>query len=376
MKAYFYGIFTRRLRYSVRMDKLRNWAGYASAAGAALACSLIGVAMEPRFDIVNIAMVYLLAVVVIALRCSRGAAIFSAAISMAAFDFMFVPPAGTFTVHDAQYLLTFAIMLVVALVISELMARSQRENAARTELAVEAETEKIRSALLASISHDLRTPLAVIAGASSSLAQGGERISSEERAALAQSIYGHARDISEQVDKVLQMTRFEMGPITLTRDWTAISEIVGSVLARLAERLSAHKLLLDIPPDLPLVHVDATLIDQVLSNLLENAARHTPPGTVVRVRAQVQAKDLVVSVEDFGLGLDDRDIERVFDKFYRREKEGSVTGVGLGLAICRAIVTLHQGRIWAEQMPGGGTVFRFALPLQQAPLAPAESGAP
>lgn len=355
------------------VERSRNWAGYAGAAAATFVCTLIGVAMQPRFDIVNIAMVYLLAVVVIAFRFSRGAAIFSAAASVAAFDFIFVPPAGTFTVHDVQYLFTFAIMLVVALAISELMARSRKENAARTALAVEAETEHIRSTLLASISHDLRTPLAVMAGASSSLAQDGERLSGEERSALAQSIYRNARDMSEQVDKVLQMTRFEMGPITLARDWAAIPEIVGSVLARLVDRLSSHKLLVDIPPDLPLVHVDATLIDQVLANLLENASRHTPPGTLVRVRAQVQGGEMLVSVEDFGPGLDDRDIERVFDKFYRREKEGPVAGVGLGLAICRAIVKLHDGRIWAEQMPGGGTVFRFALPIRQAPMAPAES---
>jgi len=356
------------------MKKTSTWQGYASAAAAAIVCTLAGVAMQPRFDIVNIAMVYLLAVVVIALRFSRGAAIFSAAVSVATFDFVFVPPAGTFTVHDVQYLLTFAIMLVVALVISELMERARRENAASTALAVEAETERVRSTLLASISHDLRTPLAVMTGASSSLAQGGERLGAEERAALANSIYGHARDMADQVDKVLQMTRFEMGPISLHRDWAAISEIVGSVLARLSERLAGHKLLVEIPPDTPLMRVDAALIEQVFSNLLENAARHTPPGTVVRVRARVQDKELVVSVEDFGLGLDDRDIERVFDKFYRREHEGPVAGVGLGLAICRAIVSLHEGRIWAEQMPGGGTALRFTLPIEPAPDAPPESG--
>jgi two-component system sensor histidine kinase KdpD len=335
-----------------------------------LACTLIGVAMQSRFDIVNIAMVYLLAVVVIALRFSRGAAIFSAALSVAAFDFVFVPPSGAFTVNDVQYLFTFAIMLIVALVISALIERAKQESAASTALAVEAETERMRSTLLASISHDLRTPLAVMLGASSSLERGGERLSSEERAALTKSIVGHASDMADQVDKVLQMTRFEMGAIALERDWAAISEIAGSVLARMAGRLSGHKLLVEIPPDTPLIRVDATLIEQVITNLLENAARHTPAGTVVRVRALAKGSDLVVSVEDYGPGLDDRDIERVFDKFYRREKEGPVAGVGLGLAICRAIVSLHHGRIWAEQMPGGGTAFRFTLPIEKAPAAP------
>jgi two-component system sensor histidine kinase KdpD len=349
----------------------KHWIGYACAAGAALLCTLIGLAMVPRFDIVNIAMIYLLAVVVIALRFSRGAAIASSVLCVAAFDFMFVPPQGTFTVDDVQYLLTFAIMLAVALVVSGLMERGRRQTEARAALALEAETERIRSTLLASISHDLRTPLAVMTGASSSLAEGGERLPAAERTALAQSIYDQAREMSERVGKVLQMTRLETGAITLERDWESIREIAGAVLARLAGRLADHRLMVDLPEDLPLVRVDAALIDQALANLVENAARHTPAGTPIRVRAERRGGELVVSVEDFGVGIDDRDIERVFAKFHRGAGAGS--GVGLGLAICRAIVQLHQGTAWAERLPGGGTAFRFTLPVEEAPRAPIES---
>lgn len=370
--ASFYGIFTRAVRYSSCVDKARPWIGYACAAGAAVLGTLIGLAMAPRFDIVNIAMVYLLAVVVVALRFSRGAAILSAVLCVAAFDFMFVPPQGTFTVDDVQYLLTFAIMLAVALVISGLMERGRRETEARAALALEAGTERIRSTLLASISHDLRTPLAVMTGASSSLVERGERLAAEERGALARSIYNQARDMSEQVAKVLQMTRLETGAIVLERDWAAITEIAGSVLARLAERLAGHRLMVDIPADLPLVRVDATLIDQALANLVENAARHTPPGTLVRVRAQRSNDELVVSVEDFGVGIDDRDVERVFAKFHHGAAAGAGGGVGLGLAICRAIVQLHGGKAWAERLAGGGTAFRFTLPVDEAPRPPAE----
>jgi len=355
------------------MNRWRQLAGYGVGAGLTLLCTLAGMAMAPRFDIVNIAMVYLLAVVVMALRFARGAAIFAAALSVAAFDYLFVPPAGAFTIHDAQYLLTLAIMLAVALVISELTARSRRENAARTALAVQAETERIRSTLLASISHDLRTPLAVMAGASSSLAERAEQLSAEERRSLAQSVYAQARDMADQVDKVLQMTRLEMGAITPARDWAAISEIVGSVLARLRERLSGHILVVDIAPDAPLVRVDAGLIEQVLTNLLENAARHTPRGTLVHVRVVMQGGELIVSVEDFGPGLEGRGVQRVFDKFHGRADESRPAGMGLGLAICRAIVLLHGGRIWAEHMSGGGAAFRFALSLEQVPSAPAET---
>jgi two-component system sensor histidine kinase KdpD len=219
----------------------------------------------------------------------------------------------------------------------------------------------------------LRTPLAVLTGASSTLAEGGDRLPPAERHALAQSIYDQAREMSEQVAKVLQMTRLETGAIALERDWAAIPEIAGSVLARLSDRLAGHHLIVDLPVDLPLVRVDATLIDQALANLVENAARHTPAGTVVRVRGQRKGNELVISVEDFGLGIDDRDIERVFDKFHHGASEGAGRGVGLGLAICRAIVLLHQGSAWAERLPGGGTAFRFTLPVEEAPRPPAEA---
>lgn len=372
--ANFNGIFTPALQYSGRMHKEPAWVGYASAAGAALACTLAGFAMRPFFDIVNIAMVYVLVVMAVALRFTRGAAVFSAVLCVGAFDFTFVPPVGAFNVDDAQYLLTFAIMLAVALVISGLMEVRRRQAEVQAALALEAETERIRSALLASISHDLRTPLAVMTGASSSLAENGSRLGADEREALAKSIYDQARAMSEQVAKVLQMTRLETGAITLERDWASVQEIAGSVLARLSERLAGHRVVVDMPADLPLVRIDATLIDQALANLVENAACHTPPGTLVRIRGQHKGSEIIVSVEDFGMGIDDADVERVFAKFHRGASEGASRGVGLGLSICRAIVRLHDGRAWAERLSGGGTAFRFTLPVEDAPRPPAEAG--
>ena len=186
---------------------------------------------------------------------------------------------------------------------------------------------------------------------------------------LAQSIYSKSRELSDHVEKVMQMTRLESGGIELQREWSSLPELVGSVLARLEERLSTHKLLLEISPDLPLAHVDAALIEQVLTNLLENAARHTPEGTIIRVRAPLNESQWDVSVEDFGPGLKDEDIDRVFEKFYRGQREGSVAGVGLGLAICRAIVTLHGGHIWAEANPHGGTIFQFTIPVKKMPMS-------
>ena len=354
-----------RLRYSERM----KWLGYAWAAGATAACTLVGLVLAPWLELVNLALVYLLGVVLVALRWRRGPVLVASILSIAAYNFFFVPPSGTFHVDDPQYLLTFAMMLAVGLIVSGLTDAVRRRAQAQAELAIQAETERIRNALLSSISHDLRTPLAVISGSSSSLAEGGERMAADERRALAQSIFRESQEMSELVGKVLQMTRLESGGLTLERDWCSIGEIAASVLRRLKPRLADHMVMLDLPAELPLARVDGALIEQALANLLENAARHTPPRTLVRVRAHVEGGDLVVSVEDFGPGLPEGELEHLFEKF-RHARRG---GAGLGLAICRAIIALHGGRIWAERLPGVGTAFRFSLPLERPPEMPVEA---
>lgn len=329
--------------------------------------------MAPRFDVVNIAMVYLLAVVGIALKFTRGAAVLTCVLCVVAFDVLFVPPKGTFTVDDAQYLLTFAIMLGVGLVISHLMTNVRRQASEQARLSVATETERIRNALLASISHDLRTPLAVMSGASSTLAERGEKMAPDERQALARSVFEQSREMAEHVSKVLQMTRLENGAIELRREWSSIGEIVEATLARLGERLARHRVLIELDDDLPLLRVDAALVEQALGNLLENAARHTPAGTVVRLRVQRHGAEIAVSVEDYGGGLPEADVERVFAKFEHGSGEGATGGIGLGLAICRSIVKLHHGHAWAEKLLAGGSAFRFTLPLEAAPEAPREA---
>jgi two-component system sensor histidine kinase KdpD len=346
-----------------------KWLGYAWAAGAIATCTLASLLLAPWLEQVNIALVYLLGIVLVALRWRRGPVVAASILAIAAYNFFFVPPSGTFHVDDPQYLLTFAMMLAVGLIVSWLTDTARRRAQAQAELAIQAETERIRNALLSSISHDLRTPLAVISGASSSLAEGGERMAPQERRALAQSVFRESQGMSELVAKVLQMTRLESGGLTLERDWCSIGEIAASVVRRLKPRLADHLVMVDVPGDLPLARVDAALIEQALANLLENAARHTPPRTLVRLRAHVHANQLVVSVEDFGPGLPEGDLEHLFEKF----RHGGRGGVGLGLAICRAIVALHGGRIWAERLPGVGTAFRFSLPLEAPPEMPAEA---
>ena len=328
--------------------------------------------VRASIGVVNIAMVYLLAVVLVALHHARGPAILTSVLCITAFDVLFVPPAGTFTVDDLQYVFTFAIMLTVGLVISHLVAGVRRQAREQAALEVAAETERIRSALLASISHDLRTPLAVMAGASSTLAEAADKLSSSERQALAQSIFEQSRDMAERVTKVLQMTRLETGEIRIDRDWTSIAEVASSALDRTSERLASHRVIVELPNDLPLVRVDAALVEQALANLLENAAKHTPAGTVVRLCARQRAHELVVSVVDHSGGPSEVDVERIFQKFAHGPIETTAGGVGLGLAICRAIVRLHGGDAWAECVPSGGMAFRFSLPIERAPPAAAE----
>jgi two-component system sensor histidine kinase KdpD len=497
-----------------------RWPGYLWGVVATGACTTLGLVTSPLFELVNVAMIYLLAVVLIAARYGRGPAVATSVFAVAAFDFFFVPPQLTFAVSDMQYLVTFAIMLLVALLISDLTARvrlqanvaGHRERrtallyamsrelaatrgaeamarvavrhvgevfdsqvvvllpgadgrlahpngeataaslrgadlavaqwvqdhgetaglgtdtlpsaaalylplagsqavlgvlgvlpanprrvllpeqfhlletfAAQVALALEraqlgeraqrasidAETEGLRNALLASISHDLRTPLAVISGASSTLAEKDGSLAPEARVGLARSIFEQSQQMAGLVANVLQMTGLEGGAIALERDWHSLGEIAGSVLGRLRERLSAHPVAVELPAELPLVRVDATLIEQVLANLLENAAKYTPPGTALRLRAERGERELTVSVEDEGPGLPPGDPERLFDKFQRGATESAIGGVGLGLAICRAVVALHGGRIWAERRQRGAA-FRFTLPVEAAPQAPVE----
>jgi two-component system, OmpR family, sensor histidine kinase KdpD len=220
----------------------------------------------------------------------------------------------------------------------------------------------------------LRTPLAVMSGASSSLAESGECMTAAERRALATSVCEQAQDMSELVTKVLQMTRLESGAIALDRDWASLGEMAGSVLRRLASRLVHHRVIVDVAQDLPLLLVDGVLIEQALGNLIENAATHTPSGTVVRLSAEARGAEVIVTVEDYAKGISGDDADRLFDKF-NRSPGGTRSGVGLGLAICRAIIGLHGGRAWAERLPAGGSAFRFSVPLHEVPVVSAEPAA-
>jgi two-component system sensor histidine kinase KdpD len=238
-------------------------------------------------------------------------------------------------------------------------------------LARKAETESMRNSLLNAISHDLRSPLAVLVGASSSLVT-DERLSDAAKRDLAETIHEESKRMSTLVGNLLDMARLESGAVELARQWTPLEEIVGSVLSRLETMLAAHPVSVTLPPDLPLLNVDPVLIEQVFANLLENAVKYTPRGTRIEISAQRLSGRISVEVADSGPGIPPGEEGKLFDKFYRLKHEAAQSGVGLGLAICKAIIAAHGGSITAANRASGGAIFRFELPAGEPPPVEAE----
>jgi two-component system, OmpR family, sensor histidine kinase KdpD len=237
---------------------------------------------------------------------------------------------------------------------------------------ISAERALLRNTLLASISHDLRTPLAAIAGAGSLIAQPEYALNVDRRTTLGNLIERKARDMSQLLTNVLELMQMEFGSGTLRTDWHAIDDLVALALRTNQARLAQWRTVVNLPGDLPLILVEATLIVQILSNLLENAAKYTPPGTTITISAAVRAKNILLVVADDGPGLPPGDPERLFEKFQRGRSESNIVGVGLGLAICRAAARLHGGDIHAMDNVGGGARFEIALPME----TPADAAPP
>jgi two-component system sensor histidine kinase KdpD len=487
--------------------------GYAYALVGVLIATAADWLMFPYFATANLIMMYLIAVVTVAIGWGHGPSVAASILSVATFDFFFVPPYYSFVVSDVQYLLTFGVMLAVALIISNLAVRLQQqaelaryrerrtgvlyamsrdlaihrgtgmlsqlavkhlrdafdaqvaifladadkrvqlqrgellffelepkeagvaqwvfdhsERAGlgtdtlpgasalyvplvasagaigvvavrpkddallldperlhlleslvnqvalaieRTRLSdkaqqahVQMETERMRNAILSSVSHDLRTPLATITGAASSLAEGQDGLNAAARKDLARSICREADRLDRLLKNLLDMMRIEAGAVQLSREWHPIDEVVGAALARLEGRLRDHTVNTTFPADLPLVLVDGVLLEQVIINLVENAVKYVPAGTIIDLVATANDREIVVDVADRGPGIPFGEESRIFNKFYRG-KSAREGGVGLGLTICRGIVEAHGGRIWVEHRPGGGAIFRFTIPLPE-----------
>ena len=190
---------------------------------------------------------------------------------------------------------------------------------------------------------------------------------------LAATIHDEAQRMSVLVSNLLDMARLESGNAQIKRQWSSLEELIGSVLTRLGDPLSGHPVNVALPDDLPLINVDPVLIEQVLANLLENAAKYTPAGTSIDVSADATDNRVAVEIADRGPGIPAGEEARLFDKFYRLKSESAQSGVGLGLAICKAIIVAHGGTIIAMNRPGGGALFRFELPAAEPPTVESET---
>jgi two-component system sensor histidine kinase KdpD len=475
--------------------------------------TLLGLTLRARVEPTNLVMIYLAMVVAAAVYLGRGPSLLAAVVGVLAFDFFLVPPYLTFAVSDTQYILTFAALLAVSLIVSALTARvrEQAEAAIQREarttalynlgrdltsiidpmqlsqiiishlgdaldrqvaiflpehgqvrevasspgyqpdpnelgvaqwayqhdqpagrgtdtlpaaslrclplrtgaglvgvlgiregdpgshltteqrqtmdafadqaaLAIErarlAEqvqqadllraADKLQTALLNSISHDLRTPLVSITGALSSLAQGPNDLDSAARRSLIQTAHEEAQRLNRLVANLLDMTRLEAGAMQVKREPCDVEDLIGASIGQMEERLAGRTVTVSVPEATPMIALDFVLMAHVLTNLLDNALKYSPADSPLEVQVRRQGQEVLISVLDQGMGIPPEDRERVFGKFYRVQRPEQVTGTGLGLAICRGIVEAHGGRIWAESRDPGGTCMTVALPAGDA----------
>ncbi|HEU4709841.1 MAG TPA: DUF4118 domain-containing protein [Methylophilaceae bacterium] len=473
---------------------------YLVSAIACLATAFLAALIRPWFDTVNIVMLFLLAVFLVSWRLGQGPAVLAAFLSVGLFDFFFVPPRLTFAVADIQYLLTFVVMLAVALITGQLTAllRKQAEAAqqeeARTralyetakslagavklpqvaetvaaflhneidadcmlllpddtgqlqaqgsgrvwiephlaqavydrgqsgeeadgvrylpligatrvrgvlaispvasgndmlnqpmleavatlsaiaverlhyvEVAQQAQlqtaSERLRSSVLSALSHDLRTPLTILVGIADSLARSHLEARQKEDA---EAVRDQAMRLAGLVENLLDMARLHAGDIQLRREWQPLEEVIGSSLKLLGRALGRHPVRIELPADLPLLEFDAVLMERVFCNLLENASKYSPEDSPIDITANRKAGLVEISVRDYGPGIAPERQDRIFEMFVRGVSESNQHGVGLGLAICRAIVDAHCGTIIAENCTPGAR-FTFTLPVGEPPV--------
>jgi two-component system, OmpR family, sensor histidine kinase KdpD len=353
------GVRPRRLSW-------KSLSGYLGAtlivAGVAALVRLLHIFMPGT----NLSIVFLIAVLVSALRWGVGASIYAALLSILVYDFLFVNPVHTLVIASFQDVLALLAFLVVAVLTSNLMERIRKQADEMAQVRVLAESERLRSTLLSSVSHDLRTPLASIIGSATSLLSYGQEYDESAQTELLQTIREEAERLDRYVGNLLSMTRLESGALELRRDWADPGDLVASALAQLAPRLREHDVVVGSEPGVPLVKVDFVLMEQVLVNLLDNAAKYAPPATTIRVNIGRAEGAVQIAVADEGGGMPPEDLERVFDKFYRVGRGDSRDGsTGLGLSICRGIVEAHGGRVYARlRADGSGTVFTVELPVE------------
>ncbi|MCP1314473.1 MULTISPECIES: ATP-binding protein [unclassified Halomonas] len=322
--------------------------------------------LQAWLALANLSLVFLSAVLACAILASGYAAVLSALVGFVTFNFFFTEPRYSLLVAEREQLLTLCFFLLVALVVGRVAGESRRRMQALGAARLAEERERLRSALLASVSHDLRTPLASIIGAASSLRALDAQLSPVDRRELLDGVLGESQRLDRYIQNLLDMTRLGHGELKIERDWVSLDDMVASARRRLASALEGVTLLQRWPAgSLPLLYVHPALIEQALVNVLENAARFSPPGGTLEMSAATDetASHMIIALTDQGPGIAPAMREKVFEMFYTGD--GSPHGSGLGLAICKGMVGAHGGEVVAEAGPEGrGTTMVIRLPLR------------
>jgi K+-sensing histidine kinase KdpD len=379
------------------LDRMRRLTPHAVALVAvAVVTGGIG-AIEARGHIANISMLYLIVVLATATIAGRGPAISASISAFLMFNWFFVEPLHTLSVGDPNEWFALVIFLATAVITGQLAANQReraREAAEReretvtlyeerdrlreraTEAEVHRQADELKTALLGAVSHDLRTPLASIIASAGSLRQHDVVWTDAEQESFLSDIEGEARRLARIVANLLDLSRMESGTLRPERGWYDVAALVDDVLGRLRAATRDHPVRVRVSDDMPPVPLDYVEVDQVLSNLVENAVRHTPGGTEIWITVERSEGEAVITVSDSGPGIPEAELPRLFDPFVRAaRRKGGPGGVGLGLAIARGLVEAHGGRITAENRAGGGATFRFTLPLELPGRAPALAAA-
>lgn len=277
------------------------------------------------------------------------------------------PSRGESRIPEATHRVLRTFAAQIAGVIERL--RLQREAA---DAEVLRKTDELKSALLAAVSHDLRTPLASIRIAATGLLQNHLRSDEDARRELLEMIDTEAARLARLVNNLLDLSRIEAGVLRPEKEWRDLQEVVARAVDHTHDRLRSHRVDVDVPADLPLVPLDFTEIEDVLVNLLDNAVRHSPESTTIRISAAQRDHEVVVQIENEGPPIPLDATGQIFDRFYRVQRDRR--GLGLGLAICKGLVEAHGGRIWVERPGEPGARFAFTLPLDQAPASQSRRG--
>lgn len=323
------------------------------------------------FSEANIITVYILGVLVTAVTTSRRIySMVTSVISVLLFNFLFIEPQFSFNAYDTGYPATFVIMLIAAFLTSSMTAQVKSQARQLTETALLAQNEQLRANLLRSISHDLRTPLTSISGNAGILLSDEDNISKEKRMRLYEDIYDDSLWLITLVENLLSVTRLEDGTMKLRPTTELLDEVIAEALQHIDRKSNEHNIQVKSSDAFLIVKVDARLVIQVIINLVDNAIKYTPKGSKIVIEARQEGKWAVVTVSDDGKGIPEEEKESVFDMFYTADSKvaDSRRSLGLGLFLCKSIVTAHGGSIYVKDNEPHGSVFTFTLPIEEVAL--------